>query len=54
MQWLAESQIWPARCLGIGLALGLLSCAHVVPSDAPVVNQVLGDKTLREQLVEPG
>ncbi len=40
--------------LGIGLALGLSACAHTMPADAPVVERVLGDKTLREQLVVRG
>ena len=42
------------RWLGIGLALGLSACAHTMPADAPVVERVLGDKTLREQLVVRG
>lgn len=42
------------RWLGIGVALGLSACAHTMPADAPVVDRVLGDKTLREQLVARG
>ena len=45
---------WLTGWLGIGVALGLLACAHTMPADAPVVDRVLGDKTLREQLVERG
>ena len=40
--------------IGTCLAFGLAACAHTMPRDAPVVDQVLGDKVLREQLVERG
>lgn len=42
------------RWLGISLVLGFSACADSVPSDSPVLDRVLGDKTLREQLVERG
>lgn len=45
---------WFGKGLAVCLALGLSACAHAVPSDAPVVDRVLGDKPLREQLVERG
>lgn len=48
------SRKWWSRWPGVGLALGLSACAHTMPSDAPVVERVLGDKALREQLVERG
>lgn len=40
--------------LVIGMGLWLSACAHAVPSDAPMVDRVLGDKGLREQLVAQG
>jgi len=40
--------------LMIVLAVGFSACAQSLPSDAPVVDRVLGDQTLREQLVERG
>jgi len=42
------------RWVGFCLALWLSACAHAMPSDAPAVDRVLGDKALREQLVERG
>ena len=45
---------WPTGWLGIGVVLGLAACAHTMPADAPVVERVLGDKTLREQLAARG
>lgn len=42
------------RCVGFCLALWLSACAHAMPTDAPVMDRVLGDKALREQLVERG
>jgi hypothetical protein len=32
----------------------MVACAHVISSDAPVVDRVLGDQALREQLVAQG
>lgn len=45
---------WLTGWLEIGVALGLSACAHAMPADGPVVERVLGDKTLREQLVARG
>lgn len=44
----------PRKWLGVGLALGLLACAHTIPVDATPVERILADKTLREQLVQRG
>ncbi len=38
----------------ICFAAGLAACAHTVPTDLPLVDRVLAEKTLRAQLVERG
>ncbi len=38
----------------ICFAAGLSACAHTVPTDLPLVDRVLAEKTLRAQLVERG
>jgi hypothetical protein len=54
MSWATVSRRWTTGWLGVGLALGLSACAHTLPSDAPLVDRVLGEKALRTQLVERG
>lgn len=40
---------------GLALGVALSACAHsTVPTDAPVVDQVLADQALREQFVAQG
>ena len=40
--------------MALALVGALSACARTMPPDAPVVERVLGDKTLREQLVARG
>jgi len=54
MKWFTVSQRWQSGWLALSLASALAGCAHTVPADAPVVDRILVDQTLREQLVARG
>lgn len=45
---------WLTGWLGLALGVVLSACAHTMPTEAPVVDRVLGDQVLREQLVVRG
>lgn len=38
----------------IGLAIMLVGCAYTMPTDSPLPERVLGEKTLRTQVIERG
>lgn len=54
MSWPIVLRRESGRWLVVGMIMALSACAHALLSDAPLVDRVLGEKVLREQLVERG